>query len=353
MMTAKMKPGGYYDRTYEQTLRIIYTPWQWTALIVFMLFLVIFPLFASSHLLTIGIRLGITIITVVGLNIVVGSTGLLNVGQAAFMAVGAYCSSMLMSKVGINFFPALLAAGIAGALVGLLFGAPSLRIKGFYVALATLAGYFIIIWALIEWFGGITGHPAPRPEIFGFAFESDISFYYLVGAITLFLSLFARNIFRSRVGRAFVSLRDHDIAAEILGINIFRYKMLSFGIGCFYAGIAGALQAHFWGYTNIEAFPFSDSIWFLGMVIVGGLGSVLGSIFGAVLFVALDEVVIVVPTLVLALFPSFADFGQMEAGLKWLIFSTVIIVFVIFEPNGMAHRWNLIKSSFRVYPFNY
>jgi len=348
-----MRPSGYYDTTYQQSLRIIYTPWQWVALTGFLLFLSIYPLFASYYMLTVAIRIGITIIAVIGLNIVVGNTGLLNVGQTAFMAVGAYCSAMLMSKTGLNFFPALLGAGVAGALVGLVFGAPSLRVKGFYVALATLAGHFIVIWALMEWFGGTTGHPAPRPQIFGFSFKSDLSYYYLIGALTLFLGLFARNLFRSKVGRAFVAIRDHDIAAEILGVNIYRYKLLSFAIGCFYAGIAGALQGHFWGYTNIEAYPFSNSIWFLGMVIIGGMGSVLGSVFGAVFFVAIEEIAIHVCPAIAALFPSMAAHGQMEAALKWLIFSLVIILFVIFEPNGMVHRWNLIKASFRVYPFNY
>ena len=352
-MSTALRPSGYFDTTYQQTLRIIYTPWQWIAWICFLLFLVIFPLFASAYILTAAIRIGITIISVIGLNIVVGNTGLLNVGHAAFMAVGAYCSAMLMTKVGFNFFPALLAAGFAGSLAGLIFGAPSLRVKGFYVALATLAGHFIVIWALMEWFGGHTGHPAPRPGIFGFVFDSDISYYYLVGAMTLLLGLFARNILRSNVGRAFVAIRDHDIAAEILGVNLYRYKLYSFAIGCFYAGIAGALLGHFWGFTNIEAFPFGDAIWYLGMVIVGGMGSVLGSVFGAVFFVVVEEITLNISPLITALFPSMAALGQMEAALKWLIFAVIIILFVIFEPNGMAHKWNLIKASFRLFPFNY
>jgi len=352
-MSTALRPSGYFDTTYQQTLRIIYTPWQWIAWICFLLFLVIFPLFSSAYILTAAIRIGITIITVIGLNIVVGNTGLLNVGHAAFMAVGAYCSAMLMTKAGFNFFPALLAAGLAGSLAGLIFGAPSLRVKGFYVALATLAGHFIVIWALMEWFGGHTGHPAPRPRIFGFIFDSDISYYYLVGALTLFLALFARNILRSNVGRAFVAIRDHDIAAEILGVNLYRYKLYSFAIGCFYAGIAGALLGHFWSFTNIEAFPFGDAIWYLGMVIVGGMGSVLGSVFGAVFFIVVEEATLNVSPIITALFPSMSALGQMEAALKWLIFAVIIILFVIFEPNGMAHRWNLIKASFRLFPFNY
>ena len=352
-MSEMGKPSGYFDRTYREALRIIYTPWQWVAFICLLLLLVLFPLFASPYLLTVGIRIGITIIAVVGLNIVVGSTGLLNVAQGAFMAVGAYCSSMLVSKLGLNFFPALVAAGLAGCFAGLLFGAPSLRIKGFYVALATLAGYFIIMWGLMEWFGGTSGHPAPRPMLFGLSFQSDVMYYYLVGVLALFLGIFANNLFRSRVGRAFVAIRDHDIASEILGINIYRYKLLAFGIGCFYGGVAGSLQAHFFEYTNLEAFPFSDSIWLLGMVIVGGMGSVLGSVFGALFFVVLEEFANVVCPLIAALFPSMASHGQMEASLKYLIFSLVIILFVVFEPNGMAHRWNLLKGSFRVYPFNY
>ena len=348
-----MRLGGYYDTHYKQTLAIIYTPWQWVAWIGFLLFFLVVPFFASPYQLTIGINICTTLIAVIGLNIVVGSTGLLNIAQTAFMAVGAYCSAMLMTKTGLNFFVALLAAGIAGAVVGTLFGAPSLRIKGFYVGLATLAAHFIIIWALMEWFGGATGHPAPRPKIFGYAFRSDASYYYLVFTLTVLMGLFARNLFRSPVGRALVAIRDHDIAAEILGIDIYRYKLIAFAIGSFYAGIAGALQGHFWSYTNIEAFPFEDSIWLLGMVLVGGMGSVLGSVFGTVSFVVLEEGTSFLGPALVALIPSMAGFVELQACLKYLAFAVVIILFVILEPHGMAHRWNLIKASFRIYPFNY
>jgi branched-chain amino acid transport system permease protein len=352
-MPATTKPSGYYDTKYEHTLRIIYTPWQWACWICFLIFLILLPFFAGSHILTITIRIGIAIISVIGLNIVVGNTGLLNVGQTAFMAMGAYCSALLMSKAGLNFFLALLGGGFAGALSGLIFGAPSLRVKGFYVALATLAAYFIIIWALMEWFGGTTGHPAPRPKIFNFAFKSDVSYYYLVAALTLFFGLFARNLFRSKIGRAFITIRDHDIAAMILGVDVYKYKVLSFAVGCFYAGIAGALQGHYWGYTNIEAFPFTDSIWYLGMVIVGGLGSVLGSVFGAVFFVVAEELSVSICPAIAKLAPSMSTGFELASALKYMIFSGAIIVFMILEPRGMAHRWDLIKSSFRVYPFNY
>jgi branched-chain amino acid transport system permease protein len=352
-MAGTVKPSGYYDTTYEDTLRIIYTSWQWAGCICFLLFLLFFPFFAGPHLLSISIRIGVAVISVIGLNIVVGNTGLLNVGQTAFMAMGAYCSALLMSKAGLNFFLAFLGGGLAGALSGLIFGAPSLRVKGFYVGLATLAGHFIIIWALMEWFGGTTGHPAPRPKIFNFSFKSDIRYYYLVATLTFFFALFARNLFRSKIGRAFITIRDHDIAAMILGVNVYKYKVLSFAVGCFYAGIAGALQGHYWGYTNIEAFPFTDSIWYLGMVIVGGLGSVLGSVFGAVFFVVAEEFTLAVCPAIAKLAPSLPTGLELASALKWIVFSGAIIVFMIFEPRGMAHRWDLIKASFRMYPFNY
>ena len=352
-MSAIRRPSGYYDTSHYQTLAIIYTKWQWIAWIGFLVFFLLFPLFASSYLITVAIIMCTIIIAVVGLNIVVGSTGLLNIAQSAFMAVGAFCSAILMSKAGINFFPALLAAGFMGSIVGVLFGAPSLRIKGFYVGLATLAAYFIIIWILMDWFGGSEGHMAPRPEVFGFVFKSDASYYYLVFFLTVTMSLFAQNLFRSPVGRALVAIRDHDIAAEILGIDIYRYKLLSFAIGSFYAGIAGSLQGHFCSFTNIEAFPFEDSIWLLGMVLVGGMGSVLGSVFGAVSFIILEEGSSYLIPVLVSLVPSLADFVEFGATLKYLSFSTIIILFVVLEPHGMAHRWNLIKASFRIYPFDY
>ncbi|MDY6912630.1 MAG: branched-chain amino acid ABC transporter permease, partial [Chloroflexota bacterium] len=202
-------------------------------------------------------------------------------------------------------------------------------------------------------FGGATGYAVPRPSAFGFVFESDHSYYYLVCGLAILLGIFAKNLIRSRIGRAFIAIRDHDIAAEILGINVFRYKLLAFAVGCFYAGVAGTLLGHFYLYVNIESFPITDSIWYLGMVIVGGMGSIMGSVFGAVFLTILQEISITLAPIIEGILPEGLAMYQMQAALGWLFYGIVIIVFVIFEPRGLAHRWQLMKASYRLNPFPY
>jgi len=318
----------------------------------FMLFL--YPSMVPSVYVSLVTYMGIFVIAFHGLNIITGYAGQISIGHAAFMGVGAYASAILVAKVHLPFLLAILLAGVIAATIGAFWGAPSVRIKGFYLALATLAAHFIIIYVISNWkslTGGPYGMTVPPASIAGMALKSAESYYYLVMAITVVTTFFAVNITRTKAGRAFIAIRDNDIAAEVMGINIFRYKLLAFAIGTFYAGIAGALMAHQWRFVNTDYFQLMDSIWYLGMLVVGGLGSNLGPIFGAVVYRGLAYIVD-------SYFPVLAakiPWGRAEqfATLGLLVYAVVIILFLMFEPRGLAHRWHIFKTKYRLFPFSY
>ncbi len=348
-------PCGVHNYTYQQDMAIFRTRAQWGLLLGFLVLLfTIPPFFWSNYWLSVANLIGITIIAAIGLNILVGYCGQLSIGHAGFIAVGAYTSAILTAKVGAPFLVALLCAGLMAGFVGLLFGIPSLRVKGFYLAIATIAGQFIIIWVINHWSGltgGFVGIAVPYASIGGLEFRSEASQFYLIMAIVVLCVFFAKNLARTRVGRAFVAIRDNDLAAEVMGINLFFYKLLAFFIGCFLAGIAGALLAAWTGYMNAEFFSLSESILYIGMIIIGGLGTTLGPILGVVFIRGLQQVLTVyaLPFLegVLPLPAAFAT------GLVPMLFGLIIILFLVLEPRGLAHRWMLFKSAYRLWPFSY
>src|SRR4030043_129242 len=202
------------------------------------------------------------------------------------MAVGAYTTGILTGELGWPFPVGLLCAGWSAGLIGIIFGLPSVRVKGFYLAITTIAAQFIIIWIINHWSvtGGFVGMDVPRASIGGLMFKTEASQFYLIMVIVALCILFAKNLARGRVGRAFIAVRDNDLAAEVMGINLLYYKLLAFFIGCFLAGIAGSLLAHWIGFINAEHFSLAESILYVGMIIIGGLGTTLGPILG-VLFI--------------------------------------------------------------------
>ncbi|MEW6720969.1 MAG: branched-chain amino acid ABC transporter permease, partial [Thermodesulfobacteriota bacterium] len=256
-------------------------------------------------------------------------------------------------KLGLPFWVGVPAAGIVTALAGMVFGIPSLRLKGLYLAIATLASQFILEWIFLRWesvTGGSYGIVVPRPSIGGYVFESDRSYYYIVLAVAAVMVLFAVNLVRTRTGRAFMSVRDHYISAEVMGINLFKYRILSFAISSFYAGVAGALYGHSLKFVSSEQFHIGVSVNYLAMIIIGGLGSVLGSIYGAVFMILLPQAITVLTN---ALGATFPDIAKLVIALEQGIFGAIIILFLIFEPDGLAHRWKMIKAYWKLYPFSY
>jgi branched-chain amino acid transport system permease protein len=344
-------PSGTFSQSYAQDMAIFRTRTQWILLLAFVAFLFTCPLYFSDRILTIMTIIGITVISVLGLNILTGYCNQISIGHAGFMAVGAYTSGILTAHFGWSFWAALPCAALMAGMVGILFGLPSLRVKGFYLIMATIAAQFIIIWFILQFrniTGGGDGLAVPKPEIFGFVLKSKGSYFYLVMIIACLATFAAKNIVRTRVGRAFIAIRDNELAAEVMGVNLWAYKLLAFFIGCVYAGVAGSLLVHYVTFASVDQFPFMNSVWYLGMLIVGGMGSTVGAILGAVSLKLLDELVTVVGPMLSAVVAP-----QAAASLSLIMRGLIIIIFLIFEPRGLAHRWQMAKAYYRLWPFSH
>ena len=322
-------------------------------LFLLLVFLVALPFLANPYILYIANIIGFSIIAAVGLNILTGFTGQISLGHAAFVGVGGYTSAILITRLGFSFWLALPCAGLTAALAGLIIGIPSLRVKGLYLCIATLAAQFIFEYIFIHWESmtrGIRGINVPPPTIFSFPLNTEKRYYFLTLIAVIFAVTYARNILRSRVGRAFIAIRDRDLAAEIMGISLFRYKLTAFAISSFYAGIAGALWGSFIRIVTPEHFPFHLSIQYLAMVIVGGMGSVLGAIYGAIFMTLTPELLNVVSSALKEMIPRI---GQLFIPMKEVVFGSLIVLFLIFEPLGLAEIWRRIKNFFLLWPFSH
>ena len=253
--------------------------------------LVLFPFMASEYWMYLACLVSINIASATGLNILTGYTGLVSLGQAAFMGLGAYTVAVLEIRFGTPFLLNLLAGGLVAMLGGLVVGIPSLRVKGLYLAIATIAASFIahFLFANMALTGGTAGLTVPPAKVFGAALDTSFRLYWVIVPVTLLMVLGAANLFRTRVGRAFIAIRDRDISAEVLGIALLRYKLLSFGLSSFYAGVAGGLWAYFFRVVTPESFPLLMSIFFLAAIIVGGMGTILGAILGAIFMTMVPE----------------------------------------------------------------
>ena len=347
-------PAGTRNYSYAQDMAIFRTKTHWALLLVLLVIIFTAPLYWGNYWLSVANLIGITIIAATGLNILTGYCGQLSIGHAGFIAVGAYTSAVLTNRLELPFVVGLLCAGLTAGLIGMFFGMPSLRVKGFYLAISTIAAQFIIIWVINHWdvTHGFTNLDVPYASIAGFTFKSEGSQFYLIMVIVVVTIFLAKNLARTRVGRAFVAIRDNDLAAQVMGINLFRYKLLAFFIGCFLAGIAGSLLAHHWWTLNGEFFQLRESILYIGIIIIGGLGTTLGPIFGAILIRGLDQglTMWVVPLLEKSFTALPAGFAT---GISPMVFGLAIIVFLIVEPRGLAHRWQLFKAAYRLWPFSY
>jgi branched-chain amino acid transport system permease protein len=346
-------PCGTRNYSYAQDMAIVRTRTQWGLLIVFLVLLFTLPLYLANYWLSVVNQIGIVLIAAIGLNILVGYCGQLSIGHAGFIAVGAYVSAILSVKLGLPFPLAILSSGLMAGAIGLIFGMPSVRVKGFYLAITTIAAQFIILWVLRQWTsvtGGSNGLTVPYADIGGLVFNTQGRQFYLIAAIVVACVFFAKNIARTRVGRAFIAIRDNDLAAEVMGINLFFYKLLAFFLGCFLAGIAGSLMAYWTGSINTDNFDFSQSILYIGMIIIGGLGTSLGPILGVVFIQLLGVGVLLLTPFLQSSVPAL---NTAVAGIAPMLFGLVIVLFLIFEPRGLAHRWNLLKASYRLWPFSY
>ncbi len=347
-------PCGTRNYNYAEDMAIVRTKTHWVLLIGFFVLLFTTPLYFGNYWLGVFNLIGITLIAAIGLNILVGYCGQLSIGHAGFIAVGAYTAAILTNRLEMPFLVGLIGAGVVSGLIGIIFGLPSVRVKGFYLAITTIAAQFIIIWVINHWSltGGFVGIKVPYASIGGLVFRSEASQFYLIAIIAALCVFFAKNLARTKVGRAFIAIRDNDLAAEVMGVNLLYYKLLAFFIGCFFAGIAGALLGHWIGFLNAEQFSFTESILYVGMIIIGGLGTSIGPIFGVIFIRILQQLLTM--ELVPFLESTFTNFpAGFATGVTPMLFGLVIVLFLILEPRGLAHRWALFKSAYRLWPFSY
>ncbi|MFA5702248.1 MAG: branched-chain amino acid ABC transporter permease [Advenella sp.] len=312
--------------------------------------LIAFPFVANEYWLYLACLVMINIVSATGLNILTGYTGLVSLGQAAFMGIGAYAVAYMDNHFGTPLILNLLIAGGVTMLGGVVVGIPSLRVKGLYLAIATIAASMILHFIFANWSsvtGGTAGLTVAPPVLFGFSLDTSFLFYWMVVPVTVMMLLGAANLFRTRIGRAFIAIRDRDISAEVLGIPLLRYKLLSFGLSSFYAGVAGGLWAYFFRIVTPESFPLSMSIFFLTAIIVGGMGSTLGSILGAIFVTMIPEAL----KLIVGWLPISADATLILSPVRTIVFGLLIICFLILEPLGLQEIWRRIRRFFHLWPF--
>ncbi len=348
-------PSGVFSVTYIQDMMILRTRFRRASLLVFLVFLFCVPLFATQYWVDLLATIATTVIALMGLNILSGYCGQISVGHSAFIAIGAYTSAILAGRLGLPFWLCLPCAGITSGFMGMIFGLPSLKVKGLYLSITTIAAQFIIIYLIKTPFADVTGGAialnVPPVTMGGFVFRTERQLYCLVMVFTILMTFLARNITRSNVGRAFVAIHNNDIAAEAMGISLYRYKLLAFFIGCFYAGISGSLWSVYAKVISPDDFTLMNSIWQIGMLIIGGMGSMLGPFLGAVFIMALNEIVLRAGPMVTSVIPQIG--AQVSAAFVEMIFGMALVIFLIYEPRGLAHRWAILKQSFTRWPFSY
>lgn len=370
-MAANIRPSGVFDTRYEDDIALNRTFGEKLFAFGGLGLLLLVPLFTADGPLGIGLiptfwvglimRIAIYAIAVQGLNILIGYTGQISLGHAAFMGLGAYSAAILARELGLPFWLAIPVSALFTGLMGILFALPSLRVKGFYLAMATLAAQFIIPW-ILRWpleslTNGVRPLEVPSPDFFGLSFAPQSAMYYIVIPLSVFMFLIARNILRSKIGRAFISIRDNDLAAALLGINVFSYKLQAFFLSALFAGVAGALWAFDTGSLTLDKFTFRLSIEFLAMLVIGGAGFPLGAVFGVMFVNIMNEYLI--PSLVRVfndvlpgLLP-FIDAVNIQSASSPILYGLAIAIFIILEPRGLAYRWEIFKIAWKIRPYSY
>jgi branched-chain amino acid transport system permease protein len=346
--------SGTFHTTYASDVRLFPTWVMRLRIGLVLAAALIFPLLADRYWLSLIDTIMIAAIGAIGLNILVGFSGQISIGQGGFLAIGAYTAGLLASRLGLPFFLTVPLGSMAAAAVGALFGLPSVRLKGLYLAIATLAAQEIIIWLITR--GDLIGIgdslALPAPTLFGLSLgaNTDFSFYWIIAACLLATIVFTTNLLRSRVGRAWVAIRDQDVAAQVIGVDLFRYKLLAFATSSFFAGLAGSLTAHYRAVISWERFTIETSIVYLSMIIIGGLGSVSGSIYGAAFIILLPAILTNLGGEFSGAIPQISDYiPYIQQG----AFGLAIVLFLILEPGGIVKLWRNIKDYFRLWPFSY
>lgn len=345
--------SGVFFTSYAADMALARTPLARARLAVFGAVVVLLPFFVSTYWLSLVNQIAIATVGALGLNILVGYTGQISLGQGAFMAVGAYASGLATIHWGLPFWISIPLASLFAAAVGVFFGLPSLRLKGLYLAIATLSAQQIVEWVVTHWTaltGGTEALVVPAPRLFGARMNTEFGFYWIAVFAATATALFTANLFRSRTGRALLAIRDQDVAASASGVNLFRYKLTAFAVSSFFVGMAGALIAHYRSIVTWERFTLEVSVVYLAMIIIGGLGSIVGSFLGA-------AVMTLLPALIATLGRNFQSSAPQIAELlpaaQEAVFGLVVLLVLILEPKGLAKVWSNVKTYFRLWPFSY
>ncbi len=362
-------PCGVYHQHYRDDHAWWQTRFVWGKMILLAIVLfILIPVLCGDYLLSIAYKIGYTILAALGVQLLIGYCGQITLGHAAFVAVGSYTSAMLILYVpwpqflvdaGLVYPISLIAAGFTAGMWCVLFGLPSARVKGFYLIMTTMAAQWItvpfIITQYVSRIGG-RGHyfslPPGTISIGPWVIDSDKKIYYLMVVLVCLCLFGMANLLRSRVGRAWIAIRDNDIAAEALGVNIVWYKLVAFFAAGFIAGIAGSFWISALYFVSPEHFEFFYSLWWVGVILIGGAGSLHGVVFGSMFMVLVEEVLRNGLVALGALMPGFVLVGKFDY-FRDSAFGLAIILFLIYEPNGLAYRYWQIKNYFNLWPFSY
>lgn len=344
--------SGYFKTNYKAEFSLIETRTHWACLIIFIGGLIAFPSFASAFFLDLSNQVFLSLIGAIALMLLTGYAGQISLGHAGLIAAGAFTTAILFKELKAPFWITFPSSALMGAILGFIFGLPSLRLKGLYLALSTLALHFIVTYIGAEYEtkrGFATGVVIEPPTFGPFIIEDPRVWYFLLLFFDILLVIFSLNILRSRTGRAWMALRDRDVAAEALGINLAYYKLSAFIVSSIITSIGGCLFAYYRGFVSTEAFSLLLTIEYIAMVIIGGLGSILGSIFGTI-FVVLLPYVIETATKVFHVSSRFTTF---IFSINHVTFGLMMIIFLVFEPGGLVAIWIRLKNYFILWPFKY
>ena len=351
-MSRQPRASGYFRTRYEQDLKLVGTRLERTSLAVFVLALLAFPLIASPFQLDLACQVFLACVGALSLMLLTGYAGQISLGHAGLMAAGAFTVGILFQETKAPFWITLPAAALVGALLGVIFGLPSLRLRGLYLAVSTLALHFVVIYLGGEYEarrGYSTGIVIDPPTLGNIAISDGRAWYFILLAVAGVTLLLCLNLLRARTGRAWRAIRAHETVAEALGIGIAGYKLLAFVISSTITAVAGALFAYYRGFVSVEAFSLFLTIQYLAMVIIGGMGSLLGALLGAA-FVTLFPYLIEAGLLAL---PGAQGYASLLFAVNYAAFGLVMVLFLLFEPLGLVGIWRRIQSYFLLWPFKH
>jgi len=366
-MSTTWLPCGDYHQNYKQDHAWFQTKFIKGKMVLLMLILFVgLPLVSDSYLLSVWNYVGFTILGALGVQLLIGFCGQVTLGHGAFIAVGAYTSTLLILEFpwpqflvdwGIAYPISIFIAAVVAGIWSVLFGLPSARVKGFYLILTTMAAQFITVdFVLTQYVSQIGGRgqafslPPGTIKYGPWVIDSELKIYYMMIVLVIICAVLMANLLRSKAGRAWIAIRDNDISAEVMGINVVKYKLMAFFVAGFLGGIAGSFWISSLAAISPEHFPWFLSLWLVGVILIGGVGSIYGTIFGSIFMVVVME------ALQLGIMPLADSYPKLLMDflfIKEAAFGLAICIFLIYEPNGLAYRWWQIKNYFNLWPFSY